>query len=119
MKIELWKTYRTHNGKSVRLYAIDGRTNYPVHGAVLGDEGWGIQAWVIDGRFNKDDGHPHMHDLVEVKPRHKRTVWLNFYKNGAMSCWESKSVANSMAENYGGRLACVSREIDFEEGEGL
>jgi hypothetical protein len=50
-----------------------------------------------------------------VKPRIKRTVWLDVYPNGIM-CSEKKQ------ENYQrfpGLVACVKVEIDCEEGEGL
>jgi hypothetical protein len=55
-------------------------------------------------------------DLVEVKPRIKRTVWVNVYSNG-FAGWLDRKTAD--ANSSFTRLACVKVEIDCEEGEGL
>lgn len=46
--ISLDKNYRTKDGKEVRLYAVDGAGNRPVHGAVLyvyNNKGWEAATW--------------------------------------------------------------------------
>ena len=52
-----------------------------------------------------------------VKPRIKRTVWLNVYDNEVISLFVVKEKADSMALE--GRIACIRVDLDFEEGEGL
>ena len=63
-------------------------------------------------------GELHMQDidLIEVKPRIQRTVWLNVFPNTITTYFHRLD-----ADNYAGssRLACVKVEIDCEKGEGL
>jgi len=108
------KTYRTRDGREVRIYATDGGGDYPVHGSVKTNDGWRSRTWVSNGQVGpfENDG-----DLIEVKPRIKRTVWINVYDNEVISLFVVKEKADSMA--LGGRIACVKVEIDCEEGEGL
>ena len=104
------KTYRTRDGREVRIYATDGGGDYPVHGSVKTDDGWRSRTWVSNGQVGpfKNNG-----DLIEVKPRIKRTVWLNVYENGGV-------YAVTDPINKGEQcIACVKVEIDCEEGEGL
>jgi len=62
--------------------------------------------------------------LVEVKPRIKKTLWMNIYETDNCFIWPRKSDADLSAEvtkvdqGYC-RLACVKVEIYCEEGEGL
>jgi hypothetical protein len=107
------KTYRTRGGREVRIYATDGGGDYPVHGSVKTDDGWRPRTWVSNGQVGpfKNDG-----DLSEVKPRIKRTVWLNMYENNVHP-HSTKEFAMYCKKD--GLLACVKVEIDCEEGEGL
>jgi len=52
-------------------------------------------------------------DLIEVRPRHKRTVFLHVFKNSTVCATEEAyyEITN--------RIACIKVELDFEEGEGL
>jgi hypothetical protein len=111
------KTYRTRDGREVRIYAIDGRGDYPVHGAIQTITGWEAHIWFKSGKSIFEDETERSGDLIEVKPRIKRTVWLNVYpdKNGDYS--QLKGLADALAATD--RLACVKVEIDCEEGEGL
>jgi len=70
--IELGKQYRTRDGHEVRIYALDGDEEMPVHGAVLTKHGWKVNSWARDGRWcpNMTDGV----DLIEVKPRIQREL---------------------------------------------
>jgi len=112
------KQYRTRVGNEVRIYATDAGGLFPVHGAIFNDGLWNGMKWNVHGeiyigaeRVRSGD------DLIEVKPRIKRTVWLNVYpdKNGDYS--QLKGLADALAATD--RLACVKVEIDCEEGEGL
>jgi hypothetical protein len=109
------KTYRTRDGREVRIYATDGGVGKSmVHGATLDEApGWFPRLWYPDGSHTENGDL----DLIEMKPRIKRTVWLNVYpdKNGDYS--QLRSLADALAATD--RLACVKVEIDCEEGEGL
>ena len=111
------KQYRTVDGRQVRIYAVDSYNNcYPVHGAILeADDSWHINHWEADGTCF---GYPKNH-LVEVHPRHKRTVWLNMYRETGTwpDAYTAKIDCDNVARN--GRIACIKVELDFEEGEGL
>lgn len=110
--IDLEKQYRTKNGREVRIYAIDGTETTSVHGAIKGENGWFITNWRSDGISGFPD-----YDLVEVKPRIKRTFWLNVSDDlDYLYIYQSKELADKF--KYG-RIACVKVEIDCEEGEGL
>ena len=104
------KTYRTRDGREVRIYATDGNPDWPIHGAVLAPYGWSAEMWTLEG---KASGGSSQRDLVEVKPRIKRTVWLNVYEHliGA-----SETPIQQFLQKP---LARVKVEIDCEEGEGL
>jgi hypothetical protein len=107
------KTYKTRDGREVRIYATDG-ANGKIHGAMLDKEGWEHRTWTGAGRIMLCEEHPY--DLIEVRPRHKRTVWLNVYNNGIRE-WRTKEDADRYAGDT--RIACIKVELDFEEGEGL
>jgi len=109
--IDLNKKYRTKNGREVRIYAIDGTETTSVHGAIKGENGWFITTWRSDGISGFPD-----YDLVEVKPRIKKTVWLNVYEDFT-SIHSRRDIADMNAHDN--RIACVKIEIDVEEGEGL
>ncbi len=112
--IELGKQYKTRDGREVRIYAVDGSGSLPVHGAIKNTYGWEPYQWIKDGRSYLKDGPE---DLIEVKPRIQREVWVNVYPWGVSHAYESKDVAD---EGKGGdRIACVKVVIDCEEGEGL
>ena len=120
------KTYRTQDGREVRIYATDGFGNQCVHGAYRDKNGeWAMWLWGINGeptniiKYGED-----ALDLIEVKPRHKRTVWLNVYGEH-ISVHEEKYHAdasitiNSWVGGTLDRIACIKVDLDFEEGEGL
>ena len=109
------KLYRTRDGREVRIYAVDGGGEYPVHGARESDEGWIGSVWGRDGNFHMNKFSCD-HDLIEVRPRIQREVWVNVYPTH-VSAFVSKSTADF--GEYKDRLACVKLVIDCEEGEGL
>jgi len=107
------KTYKTRDGREVRIYATDGRAFYPIHGAILQEHGWQQSCWAVDGLHSISSSGNHSGDLIEVRPRHKRTVWLHVFKNSTVCATEEAyyEITN--------RIACIKVELDFEEGEGL
>ena len=78
--IDINKTYRTRDGREVRIYATDGGGRNPIHGSIKDEDGWIFQVWPKSGRYINED-EDYRIDLIEVRPRHKRTVWLNVYGN--------------------------------------
>ena len=109
--IDINKKYRTRDGHEVRIYALDGDEPRPVHGAHKSQTGWVFSCWKEDGAHSTGD-----YDLVEVKPRIKRTMWVNVFPNATTVYFHKKD-----ADIYSGssRLACVKVEIDCEKGDGL
>lgn len=114
--IDINKKYRTRDGREVRIYATDTGAKQPIHGAFKDPSGAWIQhSWTHSG----EDWYAFPNcDLFEVRPRHKRTVWVNVYGSGIIpeNC-SSKERADLAAAC--GRIACIKVELDFEEGEGL
>lgn len=117
--IEKNKQYETRDGREVRIYATDGEGDQPIHGAIKLPGGWRSDTWRKDGRFRFDSDVDSPFDLIEVKPRIKRTVWVNVYPDDFNTFWETKERAYRHQKPDGSRLACVKVEIDCEEGEGL
>jgi len=116
-EIDINKQYRTKRGREVKIYATDCGGSHPIHGAILKNGEWHVVCWTKKGLLYNE--MVSTDDLVEVKPRIKRTHWLNIYPEGG-SCdflHYSKNEADENAGNY--RIACVKVEIDCEEGEGL
>ena len=112
--IDINKTYRTRDGHEVRIYATDGVEGEEVHGSVKRSYGWRAETWPTNGFHSVDSSL----DIVEVRPRHKRTVWMNMYSEGFISSeHEDKEAADRSA--FAGRIACIKVELDFEEGAGL
>ena len=114
--IDINKQYRTRDGREVRIYATDGGGPQPVHGAVFGLNFWSTASWSKNGSYKLVYGQENDWDIIEVRPRHKRTVWLNVYNNGIRE-WRTKEDADRYAGDT--RIACIKVELDFEEGEGL
>ena len=109
------RTYRTRDGREVRIYATDGVEGEEVHGSVKRSYGWRAETWPTNGFHSVDSSL----DLIEVRPRHKRTVWLNVYEKST-SIWDSKEHADARANRVSfDRIACIKVELDFAEGDGL
>lgn len=111
--IDINKKYRTRDGREVRIYATDGGGPQPVHGAISGLNFWSTANWSKNGSYTVVYGQEHDNDLIEVRPRHKRTVWLHVWENGTVCATEESYYVPT------GRIACIKVELDFEEGEGL
>jgi len=113
------KTYTTLRGMPVRIYATDAGGLFPVHGAIFNDGLWNGMKWTEEGKthvFNPSCMVNTVDDLAEVKPRIKRTVWINVYEDDVHRFHTKQEAEDG---SYKCRLACVKVEIDCEEGEGL
>ncbi len=69
--ISMDKTYKTRNGKPVRLLCTDAGGSYPVIGLVNGE----VYTWASDGSYYASIGD-HRHDLIE-----EVTVVCQFFYN--------------------------------------
>ena len=110
------KTYKTKSGCEWRWYGENGKGQ--IHGAFKTSDGiWNIGIWKKDGKSFGCKDSPL--DIVEVKPRIKRTYWLNIYENSSYDIFsvETRELVDKWA--HSNRLACVKVEIDCEVGEGL
>lgn len=118
MIVSMDKEYRTRAGHEVRIYATDAGGDYPIHGAwFFNGESWESEIWTLDGARYASGATDRL-DLIEVKPRIKRTVWLNVYP-GEPSATTAKTQEEANRRAMSTRIACVKVEIDCEEGEGL
>ena len=113
--IEITKTYCTRCGYPVRIYATDGVGAYPIHGAYCEGEDWIQSQWTDAG--SRKIGSTCPLDLIEVKPRIQRDVWVNVYEDYVGACHATKKEADESKDGF--RLACVKLPIDCEHGEGL
>lgn len=114
------KQYRTRDGCDVRIYAVDGGVGANlVFGAVKEQCGhWHQYQWYPHGGYLSGIGDPR--DLIEVKPRIKRKVWMNVYSDGGN--YPAQVYLNqqtALLNRYAGCIACVEIDIDVEEGHGL
>lgn len=113
------KQYRTVSGNDVRIYATDGGKGTPIHGAYNLNGEWFSECWTAAGLISTTEGRHYPSDLVEVKPRHKRTFWLNIQHVDFITVGEFFTDKRMADRSLYSRVACVRVEIDFEEGEGL
>jgi hypothetical protein len=120
-KIDMSRSYKTRDGREVRIYATDGGEPLPVHGAYYSDNGWHPVSWREDGMFNMALNTHSIMDLIEVKPRVQRTVWLDVLEDGYYNVRTEQSDNRVLFVNGKGldKLACIEIKIDCEIGEGL
>ena len=116
--IDINKKYRTRGGQEVRIYAVDVDNLDNVHGAYLHKDGkWMIASWGWGGARHDAEETPM--DLIEVKPRIKRTVWLSIWRNNYIEASNLPEWRNGPLGCGEAPIACIKVEIDCEEGEGL
>ena len=114
--IDINKKYRTRDGREVRIYATDGGGPQPVHGAISGLNFWSTANWSKNGSYTVVYGQEHDNDLIEVRPRHKRTLWINVYADNTNLVYGTKMQADCDKHL---RIACIRVDLDFTEGDGL
>jgi hypothetical protein len=87
MIIDKSRTYRTRDGREVRIYAMDGAVigaAAPVHGAFKTSYGWECTTWYLDGRWTS--AKHSVGDLIPadphgILPRH-RELLADMYAQG-------------------------------------
>ena len=116
--IELGKEYQLEKGWKFRLYAVDAKGLYSVHGAYFNPitEIWTVDCWSAHGQSRPfGEGF----NLVEVRPRHKRTVWINMYPDGETLGFCHSSLKSAQGQRRASCIATVEHTFDFAEGDGL
>ncbi len=109
--IEMSKSYKTRNGRKVRILCTDG-DKHPVVGLVEGYPNPSV--WTKEGRYRfYPDAPEDPNDLVEYTPPAVR--YYNIYPNGIVgkSC-HSRSQADAVARPA--RVSCRRIEIDVTPG---
>jgi hypothetical protein len=117
--IDMNKKYKTRDGREVRIYATDGRGTYPAHGAIEITEGWESTSWTAGGYYVGESMSIHDYDLIEVKPRIKKTFEVRIYKGIYTEEFFLGDANLDYHEYHHTLIAKTTIEIDVEEGEGL
>lgn len=78
MKIEVGKFYKTRNGRKVRIYAIDGQKEHPVHGAICDSQNneWYPDSWSFNGEYSRIFGDPLSIVAEWEEPKPKLKAWI-------------------------------------------
>jgi hypothetical protein len=100
--IDISKRYQTRDGRPVRIYATDGGTLFPVHGAfwIRDSQYWQITQWTADGRY--DHNNEYKRDLIEVPADN------NEYKRDLIEVQVKKTFeAGKMYRTKGGSIAQI------------
>lgn len=125
-KLDFSKPITTRDGRAVRILCTDlvrkqdRRVETETIVAIVGGE---VMEYYADGVWSRNGVHPE-HNLINPRPRVKRTVFLNVYPESdvveyTVCAHLSKEKADKAAMGTTKRLACVEVSIDCDEGEGL
>jgi hypothetical protein len=119
-KIDPTKQYRTREGKEWRFLEFtpqaDPLSKFAVQGAYKdNDYNWRCNAWSLHGKFTPNEMS--IMDLIEVRPRIQRKVWINVYSGVPGEAHESRKEADRWSDP--GRTECLEITLDYEKGEGL
>ena len=79
MELSIGKWYRTRNGHKVIIYALNGMDPFPVHGAILTEDGWAIKTWNRDGYDWNISESPKDIVGVWVEPDHPKPITQGTY----------------------------------------
>jgi hypothetical protein len=116
--IRLDSKYTTRDGRAVRVLCVDADINArPV--VALVDGGNSPYSFTANGQYYANTECAI--DLIPLRVKHTRTVWVNVYPAGANSGFfaDSKKRADDLAGHSPHRIACKEITFEFEEGEGL
>lgn len=126
--IDFKRPVKTRGGAEARIYAHDGTTEYPIHGAYKNTKGeWQSATWTLEGRYYKGESFVGL-DLVQDLPRVKGKAWVNINAAGQVvsSSTVSAMIARTIVDSWGGPkgsspIVAAGVEItwDVEEGYGM
>lgn len=109
------KPVQTRDGRKARIVCTDAKSEYPIVALVLENGVEEHSRHTICGHWwsSKMDCN---NDLVNIPIKHKRTIFLNVYKDYIVT---HESEYKAKASISPGIIASIKFEIEFEEGEGL
>lgn len=109
----------TQDGRAVRIYALDGASTYPIHGAVSFDGGWLSDCWQRDGRC-ATSGVGKAYNLIEASPKRSTQYWLRHYSDHNDEIVYSESSAKRIHPDYPKPIAITGpHTVTFRKGDGL
>lgn len=119
--IDWTRPVQTRDGRQVKIYAMDVKGRFPVHGCVEGVEN--PLGWTKDGSY-MESGCPNNFDIVNAPRRVRVERWINVYQDGCTGgLCESRDSADASASTAAicgrVRFACKQFTFEVEEGEGL
>lgn len=121
--INFKRPVKTRDGAEARIYAHDGTTEYPIHGAYKNTKGqWQSATWTLEGRYYKGESFVGL-DLVQDLPRVKGVRWANIDARGVVRLYSTKALAQEIARLHTDPIPLVALGIeltwDVEEGYGM
>jgi hypothetical protein len=117
MKLDFSKPIQTRKGEPVRVLTRDRVSAWPVVALVTEGATEHLYSYKSDGRFT-ESGETDS-DLVNVKQRIKKSVWINLYNRANASGCTHDTRGEADRDAMHGRVACLEVLIDCEEGQGL
>lgn len=123
MAIEMSKSYRTRDGRPVRIYAVDGSPPHCVHGAALDrdNQQWFHGSWTAEGKYSTCSQTSL--DLIEVRPMRRVKGFLNVYVSPVLSPELQTTIhlTRELADMYAygssrdRRIACIEIDVETED----
>ena len=105
--IDINKEYTTRDGNEVRIYAIDGKLNYPIHGAIKREDGWKSMEWTKEGTYYSA-GFNFGLDLIEKKQT--KTIHIGIYLYNGELCFVQPDSREAFDSYY---LDRFRKKVDF------
>lgn len=113
MNIEVGKFYKTRDGRKVRIYAVDARPAWPIHGAILYAHGWVHDEWRRDDDLAKNsDGALDIIAPWVDRPEFDRSL---------LPAWCNKAIAMCSRGNWRcyDKVPKIYDRDDFWTGQGI
>ena len=109
--LDLTKPMKTRCGFTVRIYAQDGESTYPIHGAASERDGWVSRSWADNGR------HQYLNegalDLVNVPEKRTLRGYVNIYPDPYTPMFHFSRIEADKAATSD-RIACVVISHEYE-----
>lgn len=117
MKLEVGKKYKTRNGEIVECVAVWNKSDEADFQATVLNNNLCSYNYKLNGSFNYVVD-PYARDIVEeCKEKRSTKVFINLYKGYNPSTHLTREEADARA--LVARLACIERDLLWEDDEGL
>lgn len=121
--IDVTRVKKTSGGQEVRIYATDGGSKYPIHGARL-ESG---HTWIAETWNERGQHREHVkgsHDLIEEPETVEIDYWQSIYQraDGSIEIGYGRfmSRTEALSQEYElPRIACINMKRTITKGEGL